>query len=67
MVYYCGMKREILGFPRPVPREIPRDGRPEGFPAGLAEGNPVFPDSFHNDNIIVHSKVYSKIFICLQD
>ena len=25
MVYYCGMKREILGFPRPVPRDFPRD------------------------------------------
>ena len=56
MVYYCGMKREILGFPRPVPREIPRDGRPEGFPEGPAEGNPVFPDSFHNCIILVSSK-----------
>jgi hypothetical protein len=36
LVYYCGMKRAILGFMRPVPREIPRDGRPEGFPEGLA-------------------------------
>jgi hypothetical protein len=35
LVYYCGMKREILGFPRPVPREIPRGGHPEGFPEGL--------------------------------
>jgi hypothetical protein len=38
LVYYCGMKREILGFPRPVPREIPRGGHPEGFPEG-----PYFP------------------------
>ena len=55
MVYYCEMKREILGFPRPVPREIPRDGRPEGFPEGLAAENPVIPNSFHNGNILVSS------------
>ena len=29
------MKREILGFLRPVPREIPRDGHPKGFPKAL--------------------------------
>jgi hypothetical protein len=32
LVYYCGMKREILDFLSPVPREIPRGGHPEGFP-----------------------------------
>jgi hypothetical protein len=34
LVYYCEMKREILGFPRPVPRGSLRGGHPEGIPKG---------------------------------